>query len=104
MAQVQPVARDTVQPPNADRPMTLILSVVRIMDLVLRMNIVVMGIYVWMGFVRGLDEIGKGKGKGKGEGKGEGEGIGRGGGVCYARLIVYCYLGISIPYLYFYSI
>jgi hypothetical protein len=41
--------------------MTLTRSVVRIMDLVLWMIIVVMGIFVWMGFVRGLDEIGKGK-------------------------------------------
>ncbi|KAJ6049864.1 hypothetical protein N7444_006580 [Penicillium canescens] len=65
-AQVQLVARDTAQQLGADRPTTLTRSVVRIMDLVLWMIIAVMGIFVWTGFVQGLDEIGKGKGEGKG--------------------------------------
>ncbi|KAJ5991005.1 hypothetical protein N7522_011212, partial [Penicillium canescens] len=58
-AQVQLVARDTAQQLGADRPTTLTRSVVRIMDLVLWMIIAVMGIFVWTGFVQGLDEIGK---------------------------------------------
>jgi hypothetical protein len=68
-AQVQLVARDTAQQLGADRPTTVTHSVVRIMDLVLWMIIAVMGIFVWTGFVQGLDEIGKGKGDGKGIGR-----------------------------------
>jgi hypothetical protein len=64
-AQVQLVARDTAQQLGADRPMTLTRSVVKIMDLVLWMTIAAMGIFVGMGFVQGLDEIGKDKGIGR---------------------------------------
>lgn len=64
-AQVQLVARDTAQQLGADRPMTLTRSVVRIMGLVLWMTIAVMGIFVGMEFVQGLDEIGKSKGIGR---------------------------------------